>query len=310
MKVIFDTDPGIDDAMALLYLHRSARLDLVAITTILGNASIDQCTNNALFLCEKFDIAAPVYRGADRSIDGSLPEMYPDFVHGKNGLGEADVTVKARRTEPEDAVTALRQLTAHAPGEITIIAVGRLTNLALAIEADPGFASGVRNIIAMGGAVHVEGNVTPYAEANIIGDPEAAKVVFDSGIPLTLVGLDVTLVTRITTPYLEMLCTVLGELGPLVDEINQVYRAYYKTSQNWDDFPVHDSSAVACANDPTLFRTARGRLDCRLEGEERGRTVFAEEAGGPHEVCLAVDSERLLGHYLDTVRRAPVDNKQ
>ena len=300
-KVIFDTDPGIHDAMALLYLHACDNLELLGITTIFGNASIENCTSNALFLCERFGVTAPVYRGADRLLTGKKPENYPDFVHGINGLADIDVRVSQKLVEDQDASGFLVESANANPNEITILAVARLTNIALAINKDPNFASRVKEIIFMGGAASCEGNVTPWAEANIIGDPEAASAVFNSGIPLVMVGLDVTLLTRMSNEFLDSLTSDLVHLQNLLLSINKVYASYYKTSQNWDEFPVHDSSAIAYAKNPNMFGTESGQLSCTLDGEERGRTIFAPGASGSHRVCLTVDSHALLDDYLKTV---------
>jgi purine nucleosidase len=300
-KVIFDTDPGIDDAMALLYLHACDNLELLGITTVLGNASIENCTSNALFLCEQFGVDAPVYRGADQSVTGEQSEDYPDFVHGKNGLADIDVKVAGKSVEDQDACSFLLETTKTNPDEITIVAVGRLTNIALAINKDQAFASRVKEIIFMGGAANCEGNVTPWAEANIIGDPEAASIVFNAGIPLVMVGLDVTLLTRMSHDFLDSLTSSLPQLRNLLLSINKVYAGYYKTSQDWDEFPVHDSSAIAYAHNPNLFGTEQGRLSCILDGEERGRTVFAPDSSGSHRVCLSVDSTAMLDDYLKNV---------
>ena len=300
-KVIFDTDPGIDDAMALLYLHACDNLELLGITTIFGNASIENCTSNALFLCEQFGVTAPVYRGADRLLTGKKPENYPDFVHGINGLADIDVRVSEKNFEDQDASSFLIESINANPNEITILAVARLTNIALAINKDPNFASRVKEIIFMGGAASCEGNVTPWAEANIIGDPEAASAVFNSGIPLVMVGLDVTLMTRMSNEFLDSLTSDLVHLQNLLVSINKVYASYYKTSQNWDEFPVHDSSAIAYAKNPNMFGTESDQLSCTLDAEERGRTIFAPGASGSHRVCLTVDSHALLDDYLKTV---------
>ena len=144
MKVVFDTDPGIDDAMALLYLNACDNLDLLAVTTIVGNASIDQCTLNALFLCEKFGIDVPVYKGAGRGIDGSEPGDFPDFVHGSNGLGDVILAAPRISVESLDAYDYLVNIAKKYPDEITIVAVGRLTNLALAIQSDPDFSGNIK----------------------------------------------------------------------------------------------------------------------------------------------------------------------
>jgi purine nucleosidase len=303
-KVIFDTDPGIDDAMALLYLHACDNMELLGITTIFGNASIENCTSNTLFLCEQFGVTAPVYRGADRLLTGKKPENYPDFVHGINGLADIDARVSQKLVEDQDASGFLVESANANPNEITILAVARLTNIALAINKDPNFASRVKEIIFMGGAASCEGNVTPWAEANIIGDPEAASAVFNSGIPLVMVGLDVTLLTRMSHEFLDSLTSNLVHLQNLLLSINKVYASYYKTSQNWDEFPVHDSSAIAYAKNPNMFGTESGQLSCTLDGEERGRTIFAPGASGSHRVCLTVDSHALLDDYLKTVTAA------
>lgn len=303
-KVVLDTDPGIDDAMALLYLHACDNLELLGITTILGNASIENCTNNALFLCEQFGVTAPVYRGADRGMTGEQPEDYPDFVHGLNGLADIEVTVADKSAEDQDACTFLLESSNANPGEITIIAVGRMTNIAMALNKDPTFANRVKEIIFMGGAATCEGNVNTWAEANIIGDPEAAAIVFNSNIPLVMVGLDVTLQTRMSQAFVNSLMPDLSPLQSLLLSINSVYASFYKTDQNWDEFPVHDSSAIAYAHNSDLFGRELGRLSCTLAGEQRGRTVFVPDPAGNHQVCLSVDSNAMLDDFLKKVTAA------
>ena len=300
-KVIFDTDPGIDDAMALLYLNACPDLDLLGITTILGNASIDQCTMNALFLKEKFKINAPIYRGASAGFNGETPIDYPDFVHGKDGLGDV-VNIRTHgQVERQVAADFLIDAVNQAPGEVTIIAVGRLTNIALAITGSTSFATDVKNIVLMGGAYQCEGNVTPFAEANIIGDPEAANIVFTSQIPTTMVGLDVTQQTMMSQHYLQTLGGQLGPIGEFIIDINRVYASFYEQAHGWESFPVHDSSAVAYVDQPEMFTALTGRLNCVLTGEERGRTVFKPDNAANHQVCINVESEKMLARYQQIV---------
>jgi len=312
-KVIFDTDPGIDDALALLYLHACPSLELCAITTTLGNASLDDCTDNALFLCEQYGITAPVYRGIETAVNGSVPESYPDFVHGSNGLGGIPIVIRHRKPEPVDAVDCLLEQTRRFPGGIRMIAVGRLTNIALALQRDEAFAARVQDIVCMGGTIEYEGNVSPFAEANMLGDPEAAERVFRSGIPLTMVGLDVTMQTKFSLAFLAAACAGFPDtLRELVLTTNQVYGEYHKTSLNWDESPVHDSSAIAFADRPALFKTERGSLHCALEGEQRGRTVFTADPAGPHLVCLGVNSEAMRTRFTEVVSpfyRQPDDSR-
>ncbi len=304
MKVIFDTDPGIDDAMALLYLNAIPKIDLLGITTILGNASTETCTRNALILAEHYGISAPVYRGAERNIEGLVPNEYPDFVHGANGLGGLELPTPTKTPENVPAFEYLVEAVNRSPGEITILAVGRLTNLALAIRAQKGFQDRVKDVVIMGGSISARGNVTQWAEANIFGDPEAADIVFRSQLQVTLVGLDVTNTTRMSMSYIDSLVSNLPDLAELIIPMNSYYAEFYKAAEGTDDFPVHDSSAAAFLDDASLFKTRVGQIECIIEGAERGRTVFRPDDSGRHQVCLEVDSNRLLQNYSARVRKA------
>ena len=300
-KVILDTDPGIDDAMALLYLNACEDLKLIAMTTTPGNADIDQCTRNALILCEMFGIDVPVHKGPPEAMNGTITGDYADFVHGADGLGDVGLPELRRDIASPDAAGALVALSRAHAGELTLLAVGRLTNVALAIQRDSGFAGRLKEIIIMGGAHEHPGNITPWAEANIVGDPEAAEVVFQTGVPLTMVGLDVTTQTRMSHGYLEPLAASLGGFGDFILAINKTYADYHVRTENRHDFPVHDSSAVAYATHPEWFGTLTGNLRCVLDGEQRGRTLFEESATGPHKVCMSVRSEDMLRDYADRV---------
>ena len=179
-RVIFDTDIGIDDAMALLFLHYSPDVKLDAICTVAGNASLAHVTRNALHVCERFRIDAPVYCGAAEPMAGALGTAHPDFVHGSNGLGNLRFADPARGPAGDDAATAIVRLAKHHPGELSVVAVGRLTNLARALELCPELPKLLRELVVMGGVFlrrdHV-GNVSPVAEANIAGDPDRKSVV-------------------------------------------------------------------------------------------------------------------------------------
>ncbi len=180
LKVIFDTDPGVDDALALLYLHKHAQIDLIGVTTTFGNASVESTTHNALYLKQAWGFAAPVARGAGGPLQPeATPEAWPVHIHGHNGLGNHPVPASldvAADTRPAHQLI-IDLVRAH-PGEVTLVAVGRMTNLALALQQAPDIAGLVRGVVIMGGAFHVNGNITPAAEFNIAFDPEAAHVVF------------------------------------------------------------------------------------------------------------------------------------
>ncbi len=313
IKIVIDTDPGIDDAMAILFAHKSADLAIQGITTILGNASLEATTRNALYLVERFNIAAPVYAGAQQPLD--LPKTAPpSFVHGDDGLGNINAPRPRLSVGEQTAAEYLSSVTAASPGEITIVALGRLTNLALALQHDPEFSSNVKNVVIMGGALGLNGfggNVTPCAEANIAGDPHAADIVFRSKLPLTMVGLDVTMKTLITEPYMQSLRDQGGETGQFIYEISRFYNSFHRDTLNMAAFPVHDASAIACVLHPGLFQIDTGAIRAVTEGIAAGQTIFASEsasyAAGDwddiplKQVCVDVEPERLLELYATTI---------
>jgi len=272
IKVIFDTDPGVDDAMALLFLHYAREVELVGITTTFGNGRIDTTTWNALYLTERFGIDAPVASGPATPLVGPAPPP-TDFVHGANGLGDVPLpTTLGRKPDPRPAHRFIIDMVRAHPGEITIVAVGRMTNLALALREDPAIAGLVRAIVIMGGAFGhngFHGNVTPVAEANIHGDPLAADEVFGGTWPITVVGLDVTQRTQMTTDYLEALAKDGGEAGQFIWDITRFYVAFHHAAGVPNMF-VHDSSADAARRDPRRDRGPRHRPD----DAEAGRIQF------------------------------------
>ncbi|MEM7221225.1 MAG: nucleoside hydrolase [Pseudomonadota bacterium] len=276
-KIIIDTDPGIDDAMALLFAARAPQIDLVGITTTFGNALIDQTTRNAHYLNERFDLGAPVHTGAARPLFADL-DPPADFVHGSDGLGQAGLVIPDVAGDAGDGVQFLiDQLRAH-PGEITVVAIGRLTNLALALARAPDIVDLVKSVVIMGGALGrggFGGNVTPVAEANVIGDPHAADRVLRAAWPVVMVGLDVTMQTVMMQGLVEDLRDNGGETGEFIYAITRFYQKFYKDNHGLEGFAVHDSSAVAYLLAPDLFKTEAGGLRVMTEGLAYGQTVLA-----------------------------------
>lgn len=315
-KVIFDTDPGIDDAMALLFLAASPEVELIGITTTFGNGTIETTTRNALYLAQRFGIEAPVARGAGAPLVGA-PADPPDFVHGGNGLGEVALPESiAREPDPRPAHKLIIDLVRANPGEVEIVAVGRMTNLALALREDPAIAALVKQVVIMGGAFGVNGvlgNVTPAAEANIWGDPLAADEVTGASWPLTMVGLDVTQQTRMPTPYLRALANEAGEMGQFIWEISRFYEDFHLKG-GVDSIFVHDSSAVAFLLSPDLFQTRRGAIRVVSEGLAFGMTIQkpadvvyppGDWDGRPeHRICVSVDPDGLRRLYRSTLQGA------
>jgi purine nucleosidase len=315
-KVIFDTDPGIDDAMALLFLATSPEVELIGITTTFGNGTIATTTRNALYLTERFRIAAPVARGAGAPLVGE-PGDPPDFVHGGNGLGNVQLPATiARQPDPRPAHKLMIDLVRANPGEVEIVAVGRMTNLALALREDPGIAALVKQVVIMGGAFGINGvlgNVTPAAEANIWGDPLAADEVTAAAWPLTMVGLDVTQQTRMPTEYLRTLADDGGEAGQFIWDISRFYEDFHQKG-GVDSIFVHDSSAVAYLLRPELFETRLGAIRVVSDGLAFGMTIQKPASvsyppgdgdGRPaHRVCTSVNAEGLRQLYRATLQQA------
>lgn len=316
MKVIFDTDPGIDDAMALLYLSKLPEIDLIGITTVVGNADIETTTRNALFLKQQFGLAAPVIQGAGKTLDG-VEKAEPVIVHGVNGLGEIDIPEVDRTglAEGTAAQFIIDSLKAH-PGEVTIIAVGRMTNLALALRAEPEVAKLAKQVIIMGGAFGYEGrsgNITPAAEANIHGDPVGADEIFAADWPVVVVGLDVTHDIILDTDYLAALSREVGANGELLRQMCDHYARFYKDVMGLSGVVGHDLLAVTYALHPEWFETRRGPVLVVRDGVAVGQTIQMPEtrkgghpdwANRPNQtICTAVDGPRVLEHFRQVVGR-------
>ncbi len=290
-RVIIDTDPGTDDALALMMALNCPDLGVEGITTVGGNARLSETTENALRLmaylggpCSRMPVAV----GADRPTKGLYSHAY--HVHGSEGLG---ISLPASTLRPHrmNAVEFLRDRITAFPGELTLIAIGPLTNVATALDDSPDIAEAVPEIIVMGGAVGVPGNITPHAEFNIHEDPWAANAVFESGIPVTLVGLDVTHQTfmhRRDGPQWFEGGTKSAQLG------NRILTGRFRELDGADEFHLHDPLAVAAAIEPEVLSCRMARVSVVTDGDERGRTI-ATYGEGSVKVAVGVDVERAVG---------------
>jgi inosine-uridine nucleoside N-ribohydrolase len=305
-RVIFDTDPGVDDAMALFFLLQSPELELEAITTVFGNVDVEQTTRNAVILLDvagRADI--PIAPGAGRPL---MPHRQRQqggaIVHGDNGLGGAALPDPSRQPGSQRAVELIVERVMAAPGEITLIAVGPLTNVALATCLEPRIVENVRELIVMGGAATVPGNVTPVAEANFHNDPEAAAIVIAAGYRLALVGLDVTLHAIIAPEQIDHLRDHGGEVGGFIHAISSHYGAHYARRTGRIGFPMHDSAAILYAVDPSYFSTDRWYIEIETTSPRGAGMVMTDRRGrwghpANTTVCTAIDDERFLRLYLD-----------
>ena len=290
-RIIIDTDPGTDDVLAIMMALNSSELSVEGISTVGGNATLAQTTDNALRLMEYLEgggSTMPIAVGADGPLYGSYTHAY--HFHGSDGLG---VSLPDSTLEPvrEDAVEFLRDRISESPGELSIIAIGPLSNIAAALDNRPDIADAIPEIIIMGGAVGVPGNITPHAEFNIHEDPWAANAVFESGVPITLVGLDVTHETYMHRdggpPWFEG-TSKQAQLG------NRILTNRFQELDVTNEFHLHDPLAVAAAIEPDILSYQQAMVSVVTDGEERGRTI-ADYGDGTVRVAIGVDVGRAVG---------------
>ncbi len=315
-KVIFDTDPGVDDAMALLFLENHPDIDLVGITTVFGNAYIEETTNNALFLKREWNIAAPVAKGAGQHFKADrVSHEPPRAIHGATGLGPIEnPNVSGLETDPRDAAQFIIDMVRANPHEIVIVAVGRMTNLAIALTRDPGIASLVKEVVVMGGAFDHRGNVTPAAEANIHGDPEAADKAFTAPWPVVLIGLNITHQMAMTRRELAEIAAVTGARGKLLDDLSQDYFDFYDSigDDSFEGMIVHDSCACVYVTSPELFTTRSGPVRVVCGGIADGQTIQMDKRIGfamadewktfpSQKVAVGIDAKAAFKVLSDTL---------
>lgn len=319
-KIIFDTDPGTDDALALMLALNSPELDVRAITVVPGNVTASQGLENALrmvSLANRCDI--PVAAGAQHPLFQKL--VTAEFWHGRNGLANVELPPSKCKVDSHFGPDLIIQMVHAAPHEITLVPVGPLTNIALAILKDPSIVHLVKEVIIMGGSIS-GGNVNASAEANIYNDPEAAQIVFQAGWPLTMVGLDVGDKTLFSKKYLDQLSQTHG---PVNDFIYAVGKYLIDLSARFGSggTPMYDPLAVGVAIDATLVKSPEMHVDVETRGDfTRGETVAnrrgAVERNVLHgdryvieavdkvtpnaKVCADVDAERFMQLFVSRIK--------
>jgi inosine-uridine nucleoside N-ribohydrolase len=271
IPAIIDCDPGHDDAIAILLALASPELDVLGITTVSGNQTLDKTTANAirvLDLIGRDDVE--VAAGADRPL--LRPRYVAAYVHGESGLDGPTLPPPSRPPHRLHAIDFIAEKVMHASGPVTLVPIGPLTNVALFLARYPDEAGRIERIVLMGGAI-AEGNVTPAAEFNIWADPEAAQRVFSSGIDVTMVGLDVTHEALMTRAMAERL-RESGTVGRFVAELYDFFSIFHRKTYGTEDSPIHDAVAVAHVVREGIVETARRHVvvDCQSE-LSRGRTV-------------------------------------
>jgi purine nucleosidase len=319
-KIILDTDPGTDDAMAMMLALHSPELEVRAITVVPGNVTAAQGLENALrlvSLANRCDI--PVAAGAQHPLFQKL--ITAEFWHGRNGLANVELPPSKCKVDARFGPDLIIQMVHAAPHEITLVPVGPLTNIALAVLKDPSIVPLVKEVILMGGSIS-GGNVNASAEANIYNDPEAARIVFQAGWPLTMVGLDVGDKTLLTQKYLDQLGSTHGPVNDFIYKVAK-YLVDLSAQFGWTGTPMYDPLAVGVAVDATLVKAPEMHVDVETTGVfTRGETVANRHGTvernvlhGDHymiegidkvspnaKVCTEVDADRFLQLFISRIQ--------
>lgn len=320
-KIILDTDPGIDDAQAIAFAVAHPELDLLGLTTVFGNADIATTTNNALLILEKFGCPEiPVAKGAAEPMaQARMPA--PDFVHGSDGLGNLNLKKSQGVTLDASAAEFIVAMANKFPGEISLVAVGPLTNIAAAVSLDPDLPSKLKELVVMGGTVAAFGNVSPVAEANFINDPHAADTVCGFDWPLRIIGLDVTLEVMLTDFDLAKLRDKAGQTGQFIWDTSRFYVDFYTADQNInsDSNPerrcaMHDASAVVYLVERDAFEFTSGAARVVPDGIAAGQLTIDRKVNSDGsyalpfwlnrprvEAAMRVDSARVRASFLNTI---------
>ncbi|TDR33111.1 nucleoside hydrolase [Hydromonas duriensis] len=311
-KIIIDTDPGVDDALAIAFAVLHPNLELLGLTTVFGNVSVEQSTVNAGYLLDLLKAKhVPVAKG-EGVPSVQKPHSFPDFVHGKNGFGDIAVNYPAD-FKPVDMSAAdfiIKTIHEH-PNEVVLVPIGPLTNIALALQKDPTIAHKVKEVVIMGGAAHEKGNVSPGAEANIWNDPHAAQVVFEAPWKVVMVGLDVTWKTIMPDEPMARIAEKSPVVGGFLKEICKFYANFYRTVGGFDGFSLHDPATVMYVTNPELFETEQGQIEVVQSGAGAGKTffapkgeVYAEDYWSKRDnafVCLGVNKSGVLALLEDVL---------
>lgn len=300
IPVIIDCDPGHDDAVALALAFGCGKLDVLGVTTVAGNSTGENTYNNALKFLSFVGANVEVARGADSPI--LRPLTIAPSVHGKSGLDGTELGEPWLKGSSRSAFDLITGTLLDSERKVTLIPTGPLTNIAIALLAKPEIKQKIERIALMGGAA-LEGNWTPAAEFNILVDPEAARIVFESGIPITMVGLDVTHKALIYPDEVEVL-RKLGKVGKILAELMDFYAIFY--SKQFKGNPIHDAVAVASVFQPDIVSTRHLNVTVETSGEfTLGRTVvdFRGVTGRKAncDVALGLDREGFIELIFDAV---------
>ena len=304
-RIIIDCDPGHDDMMAIMLASASDKIDLLGVTTVAGNQTGDKTFENALRILTLINEEIPVTRGADKPLLRELVTA-PQF-HGQSGLDGAELPEPGIKPLDIDAVDFIISMLEESLEKITLVPTGPLTNIAMVLLKKPDIKTKIERIVLMGGGMH-DSNVTPAAEFNIYVDPEAAKIVFESGIPITMVGLDVTNKALMSFEEIEGIISDDGLISSKVGPLLKFFANANKKIFGLNGAPIHDALAVAAVIDPSIIKTKFLNVSVEVSSDlSRGATlidIYGATNKKPNaDVALEVDTPRFVGIMLDSIKK-------
>lgn len=304
--ILIDTDPGIDDILAILLALASPELELRGISVVTGNCTVDQGVANALGLLELLNHHIPVARGADRPL--VQPLLTAPETHGTTGVGYARLPLPGRSPIRQRAAEFIIEQVLSAPGQISLVCIGPLTNLAMALRLEPAIIPAIPEVIVMGGAIRHPGNTTPQAEFNVYCDPHAAHIVFHSGLPVTLTPLDVTYQVILTRQDVEWLLKIPSPISRLIADATRFYMEFHDEYQDIQGCVINDPLALALAFAPELVDLHSLYVDVDIaSGVSMGNT-FADfyhlTKHAPNlRVALGVRARNFMALFLERMER-------
>lgn len=316
-KIILDCDPGHDDAIAIMVAAAHPNIDLLGITTVSGNHTVENVTRNALSCCTVFGIEVPVARGSERPM--LIDQVIADEIHGVTGLDGPYLPPASFDLDPRHAVDfIIETVMEHEPGTVSLVPVGPYTNIGMAVRKEPRIVERVKQVVCMGGSFN-RGNITPVAEFNVYADPEAAHIVFSSDWDVTMIGLDVTQKQALATPELQDRVRSIG--GDISQFVMDTWDFVHTTHSGLLDIPypaVHDACCVAALIDPSIITVEMADVRVELDGRwSKGQTVanFEKASGMRHfggtaseqtdyrtKVAMTIDFEKFADLIVESTQ--------
>lgn len=310
-RIIIDSDPGIDDALAILMALAAPEVKLEGVTIVHGNCSLKQGTENALSVLELAQ-ATHIPVAAGHELPLVQPSLLAPDTHGNTGMGYAQFPPLVTKPIQQHAVDFIIDKIMQSPGEITLVPVGPLTNIAAAVRREPRIVDAVKDVIIMGGAIRVGGNTTPLAEFNTYVDPHATHIVFHSGMPITLVPLDVTYQCILMRDDVEQLLKIDSAIARLVADSTRFYMEFHDEYQQMDGCAINDPLALALVFAPELVDTEEHYVDVDIAGGVSMGKTFADfyrmGTSPPNmKVALGVRSRDFLELFLEHIKKLCLD---